>query len=162
MADIRPDFAWIRQKPARFLAFGFGSGLAPKAPGTFGTLAALPLAFLLHAVGIDGGLLVLLSAALFFWGIGICGSTEKELGKEDFGGIVWDEITAMLLITAFIPFQWSWWLAAFALFRLLDAAKPMPIKWFDQKFSGGLGIMIDDLIAALITIVLMGALQLAA
>ena len=141
----------------RFLAFGFGSGLAPVAPGTFGTLAALPVAFVLNLINVDGWLMVLLCIALFFWGIRICGYTEKELGMQDFGGIVWDEIVAMLLILAFVPFVWCWWLAAFILFRLFDALKPWPIKYFDSRIKGGFGIMLDDMIAALMTLLVLGA-----
>ena len=101
-------------------------------------------------------LLLLLCIALFFWGIRICGYTEKELGIQDYGGIVWDEIVAMLLVLSLIPFKWSWWLAAFVIFRLFDALKPWPIKWFDQWIHGGLGIMLDDLIAAVMTLMVLG------
>lgn len=155
MADIKPDFAWLRQKPICLLAFGFGSGLAPVAPGTFGTLPALPLAFVLTLMGIDGWLLAFVCVCLFMWGIRICSYTEKALGKQDYGGIVWDEIVAMLLVLAFVPFHWQWWLWAFIVFRLFDALKPWPIKWFDRRFHGGFGIMIDDLIAALMTLLVL-------
>ena len=94
--------------------------------------------------------------ALFFWGIRICGYTERELGIQDYGGIVWDEIVAMLLVLSLIPFKWSWWLAAFVIFRLFDALKPWPIKWFDRRIHGGLGIMLDDLIAAVMTLLVLG------
>ncbi|MDK8111507.1 phosphatidylglycerophosphatase A, partial [Neisseria mucosa] len=81
----------------------------------------------------------------------ICGYTEKELGIQDYGGIVWDEIVALILVLSFVPFRWSWWLAAFIVFRLFDMLKPWPITWFDSRIHGGLGIMLDDLIAALMT-----------
>lgn len=93
---------------------------------------------------------------LVFWGIRICGYTERELGIQDYGGIVWDEIVAMLLVLSLIPFKWSWWLAAFVIFRLFDALKPWPIKWFDRRIHGGLGIMLDDLIAAAMTLMVLG------
>lgn len=109
-----------------FLAFGFGSGLAPFAPGAFGTLAALPLAFVLILLGIDGLLLAFVCIVLFMWGIRICACAERETGVSDHGGIVWDEIVAMLFVLAFVPFRWTWWLAAFVLFRLFDALKPPP------------------------------------
>lgn len=100
-----------------FLGFGFGTGLAPVAPGTFGTLPALPMAFVLILLGIEGWWLAGLSALLFVAGIKICGDTERALGRQDYGGIVWDEMVAMMLVLAFVPFYWGWWLAAFAVFR---------------------------------------------
>ncbi len=138
------------------MAFGFGSGLAPVAPGTFGTLPALPLAWILHGVGLGGWPMALLCAVLFVWGIRICNEAERALGVQDYGGIVWDEIVAMLLVLAFVPLSWGWWLAAFAVFRLFDALKPWPIKWFDARIHGGLGIMLDDLIAALMSLAVLG------
>ena len=155
MADFKPDWAWLRQRPLRFLAFGFGSGLAPFAPGTFGTLAALPLAFVLILAGVDGWLLALLCAVLFGWGISICACAEKESGVSDHGGIVWDEIVAMMFVLAFVPFKWAWWLAAFVLFRLFDALKPPPVGWFDKNLHGGLGIMADDMAAAVMTLIVL-------
>lgn len=134
------------------LGFGFGCGLAPVAPGTFGTLPALPMAFVLYLAGISGWWLAALCVILFVWGVRICSYTEYELGIQDYGGIVWDEIVAMLFVLAFVPFKWGWWLAAFVLFRLFDALKPWPIKWFDLRVHGGLGIMLDDVIAALFTL----------
>lgn len=134
------------------LGFGFGCGLAPVAPGTFGTLPALPMAFVLYLAGISGWWLAALCVILFVWGVRICSYTEHELGIQDYGGIVWDEIVAMLFVLAFMPFKWGWWLAAFVLFRLFDVLKPWPIKWFDLRVHGGLGIMLDDVIAALFTL----------
>lgn len=138
------------------LGFGFGSGLSPIMPGTAGTLAAVPIAFLLCLLGMDKWVLILLCIALFVWGIRICGYTENELGIKDYGGIVWDEIVAMLLVLVLLPFRWDWWLAGFVLFRLFDILKPWPIKWFDRHVDGGLGIMLDDLIAALMTYAVLG------
>ena len=126
-----------------FFRIWFRQRLVAGCAGTAGTLAALPLAFVLCLLGIDGWILLLLCIALFFWGIRICGYTERELGIQDYGGIVWDEIVAMLLVLSLIPFKWSWWLAAFVIFRLFDALKPWPIKWFDRRIHGGLGIMLD-------------------
>ena len=133
---FRPTFAWLLRRPACFLGFGFGSGLAPIAPGTFGTLPAL------------------LCLPLFAVGIWICNQTEAALGVHDYGGIVWDEIVAMLLVLAFTPNTWAWWLAAFAAFRFFDAVKPPPIRWFDRQVSGGFGVMLDDIIAALMSLLL--------
>ncbi|MCP1659795.1 phosphatidylglycerophosphatase A family protein [Neisseria perflava] len=155
MAEFKPTFAWLRRRPVCFLAFGFGSGLAPKAPGTFGTLPALPMAFTLYLLGISGWTLALLCVALFVAGVYICNRAEQELGIQDYGGIVWDEIVAMLLILAFVPFKWYWWLAAFVVFRLFDAVKPWPIKWFDARIHGGFGIMLDDIIAAFMSLIVL-------
>ncbi|ASK27703.1 phosphatidylglycerophosphatase A family protein [Neisseria chenwenguii] len=157
MADFKPTFGWLVQRPLCFLAFGFGSGLAPVAPGTFGTLPALPLAFVLHYCGVSGWLLAILCTILFAAGIVICNTAEKLLGIQDYGGIVWDEIVAMLLVLAFVPFDGLWWLWAFAVFRLFDAIKPFPIKWFDARIHGGFGIMLDDVIAAFMTLIVMNA-----
>ncbi|MCS4534703.1 phosphatidylglycerophosphatase A family protein [Neisseria montereyensis] len=155
MANFTPDFKWLKTRPLCFLGFGFGSGLAPIAPGTFGTLPALPIAFILYLVGVSGWWLAALSMVLFIWGIKICNHTEHELGIQDYGGIVWDEIVAMLLVLAFVPFRWKWWLTAFILFRLFDALKPWPIKWLDARIHGGFGIMLDDAVAALFTILVL-------
>lgn len=152
LANFKPDLAWLKARPVCFLGFGFGSGLAPFAPGTFGTLPALPIAFILHLIGISGWWLVAFCAILFVWGIRICSQTERELGIYDYGGIVWDEIVAMMTVLAFVPFKWTWWLAAFLVFRFFDAVKPWPIKWLDARLHGGLGIMLDDIVAAVFTV----------
>ncbi len=148
MAEFKPTFSWLLSRPICLLGFGFGTGLAPKAPGTFGTLPALPLVWLCLSLGISGGWLVLLCLLLFIVGIKICDVTERELGIQDYGGIVWDEIVAMMLVLAFVPQTFFWWLSAFVLFRLFDAVKPWPIRWFDARVHGGFGIMLDDVIAA--------------
>ena len=133
--------------PAGFLAFGFGSGLAGFAPGTMGTLVAVPFAFLMKQLPLLWFWPLL--AALFLIGIYLCGVTAKRLGKHDPGGIVWDEMVGYWLTVAFIPAQWPWLLAAFILFRLFDILKPWPIRQSEKLFSGGLGIMVDDVLAAL-------------
>ena len=96
--------------------------------------------------------LAVLSVILFFIGIWICDVTERSIGVHDYGGIVWDEIAAMMLVLACVPQGLGWWLAAFAAFRFFDAVKPPPIRWFDQKVRGGFGVMLDDFIAALFAI----------
>ena len=136
----------------RLLGHGFGTGLAPKAPGTVGTLPAVFIAGLLLGCGMSKLTLGLLCIALFFIGIWICNVTERALGVHDYGGIVWDEIVAMMLIYACVPQGLGWWTIAFAVFRFFDAVKPPPIKWFDQRVRGGLGVMLDDLIAAVLSI----------
>lgn len=141
--------------PTGFLAFGFGSGLSPYAPGTMGTLAAIPFAVLLKSL--PGAWFWLTLAALFLAGIYLCDVSSKRLGLHDPGGIVWDEMVAYWLTIAFIPVWWPWWLAAFVLFRAFDILKPWPIRYVENRFGGGLGIMLDDIVAALYA---MGALAL--
>lgn len=150
-----PGWRFIRQRSYRFVAFGFGAGLAPKAPGTFGTLVALPLYGLLLLAGLSPVWIAALCVPLFLYGCHVCGRTGQDLGVEDFGGIVWDEIVAMLLVLAASPLSVSGWLAAFVLFRLFDVLKPWPIRWADSKVGGGFGVMLDDLIAAAFAIVVL-------
>lgn len=141
-----PDHRFLLRHPAHFVALGFGSGLAPKAPGTFGTLLALPLYPLLMPLSLP--LQLALIATLFLIGIPICQKTGTALGVSDHGSIVWDEIVAMLLVLTFTPPLWIWWLAAFILFRLFDIWKPFPIRQLDARLKGGFGVMLDDLLAA--------------
>lgn len=155
VTPVNPTLSWLLRRPLCWLGFGFGTGLAPKAPGTFGTLPALPLAWLLLHSGWPQPVLQLVAAALFVVGIPICGHTERQLGRPDYGGIVWDEIAAMVWILLWVPLHWCWWLAAFVVFRVFDALKPWPIKWFDARIHGGLGIMLDDWIAALFSLLVL-------
>jgi len=143
--------------PSGFLAFGFGSGLSPFAPGTMGTLVAVPFIFALKALGNPGFWIALL--LLFLLGVYLCGSVSRKLGVHDHGGIVWDEMVGYWLSAAFVPLQWPWLLAAFLLFRFFDILKPWPIRQLDKKVSGGFGIMIDDVVAALFTVLVLAALQ---
>jgi phosphatidylglycerophosphatase A len=143
--------------PTGFLAFGFGSGLLRLAPGTMGTVAAIPFAILLKALPVAAFWLLL--SAGFLLGIHLCGATAKRLGEQDPGGIVWDEMVAYCLVVAFLPMQWPWWLAAFVLFRFFDILKPWPICALDRKLKGGFGIMLDDLVAALYTMAILALIQ---
>ena len=154
---ISPDWRFLKAHPAHLLAFGFGSGLAPFAPGTFGTLAALPLFFLMLPLPLP--LYLVLVAAMFVMGIRICDITGKALGVHDYGGIVWDEIVAMLLVLAFTPHTWPWIGAAFVLFRLFDIWKPFPIRQCDARLQGGFGVMFDDLLAAMYALAALKGLQ---
>ena len=140
--------------PAGFLAFGFGSGLSRFAPGTMGTVAAIPFALLLKSLPAVAFWPLL--AGLFLAGIHICHVSSKRLGQHDPGGIVWDEMVAYWLTVAFLPVTWGWWLAAFALFRFFDIVKPWPIRQVEKRFGGGLGIMLDDIIAALFAMIILG------
>jgi len=174
-----PSFIWAFSKPSRAFAFGFGSGLAPFAPGTAGTLWAW-VAFLVGEY--------FLSTAEFFWIIGagiilgcwICGQVSEELGKKDFGGIVWDEIVAFWLVLILIMPTNLWvQILAFALFRFFDAVKPGPIGMIDRHFKHleggndsspsnlkqilwrGFGIIADDLAAAFFTLITIALLHIA-
>ena len=143
--------------PSGFLAFGFGSGLSPFAPGTMGTLVAVPFIFALKALGEPGFWIALL--LLFLLGVFICEYVSRKLGVHDHGGIVWDEMLGYWLSAAFIPLQWHWLLVAFLLFRFFDIVKPWPIRQLDSKVRGGFGIMIDDVVAALFSIIILAVLQ---
>ena len=140
-----------------FLAFGFGSGLSAKAPGTVGTLAAVPLALLLTVLPLS--LYLVLLVVMFAVGVPICSRAAEALGSKDPGGIVWDEIVAFCLCLAFVPLAWGWWLAAFVAFRFFDILKPWPVRWAERRFKGGLGIMVDDVVAAIYAITLLLAAQ---
>jgi len=140
--------------PSGFLAFGFGSGLAPVAPGTAGTLVGMLVALPLAGLPVWAGLLVV--AGAFVVGIGICNAACTKLGVHDHGGIVWDEFVGIWLVLVLVPFQWAWWLAAFVAFRLFDVVKPWPIGWLDRRVHGGFGVMLDDLIAAVYAAALLG------
>jgi len=155
--ESRPDTQFLLSHPVHFFALGFGSGLARHAPGTYGTLVGLPLFALLLLLPETTHLIII--ALLFLIGIPICTRTGTALGVSDHGGIVWDEIVAMLLVLEFTPRSWVWWVLAFALFRLFDIWKPAPIRQCDARLKGGFGVMFDDLLAALYSIATLKALQ---
>ena len=144
---VQPGWRLLFSNPAHFISFGFGSGLAHRAPGTFGTLAAFPLYWLLAPLLSDASFIFLLILA-FVLGVWVCGITGKALGIADYGGIVWDEIVSFMLVLFFTPPGWYWSLLAFVLFRIFDIVKPPPIRYFDSNWHGGLGVMFDDLLAA--------------
>jgi len=135
------------QTPSGLLAFGFGSGLAPKAPGTVGTLAAIPLYLLLAPLSWPGYLAALVVA--FVLGVVVCQWASDMLGVHDHGGNVWDEFVGFWLTLFLVPNEWHWIALGFVLFRFFDIVKPFPIKWLDKRVKGGFGIMIDDVIAGL-------------
>jgi phosphatidylglycerophosphatase A len=142
-----PDIRFLISHPAHFFALGFGSGLAPKAPGTFGTIVGLPLFYAINTFGFQTQLAII--TGCFLIGIYFCDVAGKALGVSDHGGIVWDEIAAMMLVLTITPIQWQWWLTAFILFRIFDIWKPFPIRQFDANLKGGFGVMFDDLLAAI-------------
>lgn len=144
MTAIKIPFVLLKN-PVHFLSLGFGTGLAPFAPGTFGTLVALPLYFLLQKLSLPFYLGVIVIG--FVIGIWLCEQTSQALGVHDHSGIVWDEIIGFLITMIAVPLDWRWIVAGFLLFRFFDIIKPWPIRWIDSQVSGGLGIMLDDVIA---------------
>lgn len=144
---VQPNWRFLFSHPAHLLSFGFGSGLARVAPGTFGTLVAFPFYWYLapHLSDVEFILMLILAFAI---GVRVCDITGKALGEADFGGIVWDEVVAFLLVLFFTPDGLIWQLLAFSLFRFFDIVKPQPIRYYDSHWHGGLGVMFDDLLAA--------------
>ena len=146
----------ILANPIHLLAFGFGAGLSPKAPGTMGTVVAVLIYLVLPNMPpiIYAGLILL----SFVFGIWICGKTAEDLGVHDHGGIVWDEFVGYWVTMFMAPSGLFWVLLGFVLFRLLDIFKPWPIKWADKELAGGLGIMLDDVLAGIMAALCMQAL----
>ena len=147
IANNTPTFKQLLAHPVQFLAFGFGSGLSKKAPGTMGTLVAVPLYYVL-AKFFEAAYLPIL-VLVIVCGVWICGKAAEEIGVHDHCGIVWDEIAGYLLTMYWVLFSWQNMILGFILFRLFDILKPQPIYWLDKRIGGGFGIMIDDLLAAL-------------
>ena len=144
------------RNPLHLLSLGFGSGLAPVAPGTFGTLAAIPLYLLIAQLALP---YYLATVALgFAVGVYLCGYTSATLGVHDHGGIVWDEFVGFWITMTAVPVNWQWIVAGFVLFRIFDIVKPWPVKIADTKMTGGFGIMVDDALAGLYAL---GCLQIA-
>lgn len=144
---VQPSWRFILSHPAHFISFGFGSGLFPGSPGTAGTLVAFPIFWYIKPLLTDS-LFILVLVAAFAFGVWVCEKTGRALGVADYGGIVWDEIVAFLLVLFFTPGGFFWNLLAFSLFRFFDIVKPQPIRYFDRTWHGGLGIMFDDILAA--------------
>jgi phosphatidylglycerophosphatase A len=144
---VRPNLKFLFSHPAHFVALGFGSGLAPVAPGTFGTLVAIPLAIGLRDRFGDLGYLVTVGA-FFVIGIWVSAITARDLGVADHGAIVWDEVVAFLLVLFFVGDDLTRIAFAFLLFRLFDILKPPPIRQLDAALKNGFGVMADDLLAA--------------
>ena len=143
----------VIRDPVHWLAFGFGTGLAPFAPGTWGSLPGIALWWLLPKdLLLQSGVVVV----LFLAGIWLCGESSRRLGVHDHGGIVWDEIVGMYLTLMVIPPEPLWVALAFLAFRLFDIWKPWPIRDLDHSLQGGLGIMLDDVVAALYAALLLG------
>ena len=143
MKLVKAEPNWFN--PIHLLALGFGSGAAPKAPGTWGTLVAVLIYWPLSQLSLDHYLLMLLVTSVM--GIYICGQTAKDLGVPDHGSIVWDEFVGFWITMFAAPVGWVWVVAGFVLFRFFDIIKPWPISWIDKQITGGFGIMLDDVIA---------------
>lgn len=138
-----PASVW--RNPIHFLAFGLGSGASPWAPGTMGTLAAIIPYFWFAQLALPFYLLMLLITSLI--GIWLCGRTSQDLGVHDHGGIVWDEFVGFWITMLAAPAGLIWVAIGFVLFRIFDILKPWPIRWLDRQVHGGLGIMLDDILA---------------
>lgn len=153
MTSSKPAFDL--KQPVQFLALGFGSGLAPKAPGTFGTLAAIPVFLLLTMLMPTplsyGVAVVVMSIA----GIYICGKAADDVGVHDHPAIVWDEFVGFFITMFMVPVSWQSILVGFILFRIFDILKPWPISYIDKKMTGGLGIMFDDVLAGIFALIIM-------
>ncbi|MDX1497199.1 MAG: phosphatidylglycerophosphatase A [Salinisphaeraceae bacterium] len=164
----RPDPKVIMKDPVHFLAFGFGSGLSPVMPGTAGTVIAIPL--FLAMQWLSWPVYVGVTVFLFVLGVYLCGASANKLATHDHPGIVWDEIVGYLVtMLPLLPDLlgervsaplWFWVVAGFIAFRFFDIIKPPPIKQLDQKVHGGLGIMIDDVLAGVFAAVILALLTL--
>lgn len=152
-----PQSIW--ENPIHFITFGFGSGAMPYAPGTFGTLASIPFYLLFAHLGWPLYLLVTIIIAAA--GVYLCGRTCEEIGVHDHPGVVFDEFVGFFVTMLFAPQGWIWVILGFILFRIFDIWKPFPIKWIDHQVHGGLGVVLDDVLAgiyALIVLQIIGAL----
>lgn len=151
--------AELGASPVMWLAFGGGTGLAPRAPGTVGTVPGVLLGWLLMTLAAplgDSGVIALLlasTAVLFVVGVYLCGEASRRLGVHDHGGIVFDEIVGVLLVFVLLPETWWQVVLIFVWFRVFDVLKPWPIGWLDRRVHGGLGIMLDDLLAGVYALV---------
>jgi phosphatidylglycerophosphatase A len=162
---LRPDARFLVQHPAHFLALGFGTGLAPIAPGTVGTLLAFPIFVALDAAlgpldGWPARTAFLGTLAVFFaLGVWACGRTGRDLGVADHGSMNWDEVVAFLLVLLLTPQGIAWQAVAFFLFRFFDVVKPPPIRHFDRTLKGGFGVMFDDILAAFYALLVLAAVR---
>jgi phosphatidylglycerophosphatase A len=155
-APPKLEFRLLRD-PVHVLALGFGAGLSRYAPGTVGSLVAVPLVWLLFGLGWPLRFVIVVAA--FVAGIWICGISARRIGCHDHPGIVWDEISAMLSLTLVMPRGIGWIALGFALFRFFDIFKPWPIRDLDHRLHGGLGIMLDDVAAAVFAAVLLRLIE---
>ena len=145
--------------PIHLMSLGLGSGLFKWMPGTVGTAVAAGIWWVCWVVWFPEVHTLYWHLAIvavsFLIGIYLCAATAKKLGVHDHGGIVWDEFVGFWLATVAIPLTWQWFIAAFVLFRIFDIAKPWPIRQIDKNVHGGFGIMLDDLLAGVYTLVIL-------
>lgn len=146
----------VLRDPVHWPAFGFGFGLAPVAPGTWGSLPGIAIWWVLPKEPL---IQIVAAAFMLLAGIWICGESARRIGVHDHGGIVWDEIVGMFLTLLVVPPEPAWVLGAFVLFRIADIWKPWPIRELDHRLGGGLGIMLDDVMAALYAALMLLFLQ---
>lgn len=158
MTRARPSTAFALSHPAHFIALGFGAGLSPRAPGTAGTLLAVPLWWVFGGSD-DPVLLLAMLAFLFGAGVWACGVTGRHLGVPDHGAMCWDEVVAFLLVLALVPDHPGWQAAAFVLFRAFDILKPPPVRQAEKRWKGGFGVMFDDLLAAGYTLLVLAIVK---
>jgi phosphatidylglycerophosphatase A len=151
---LRPTPAFLLAHPTHFLALGFGTGLSPFAPGTVGTLLAFPL-YAVLAQWLSPFAILLTLPVLFAIGVWATERTGRDLGVSDHSGMNWDEVVAMLLVLVFTPPTLGWQAAAFFLFRFFDVVKPPPVRQIDRAVKGGIGVMLDDILAAGYTLLVM-------
>jgi phosphatidylglycerophosphatase A len=147
----------LLRDPVHLVALGFGTGLSPVGPGTIGTLLAVPLALALLQAPLFAAVGIVAIAIVA--GVWITGKSAERLGVHDHSGIVWDEIAAFLALALVLPEGWLWLVAGFLVFRGFDIFKPWPIRDLDHRLSGGLGIMLDDLAAAVFSAVVLRLIE---
>ena len=144
------DARGLLKHPVRLVAIGFGSGLVPRAPGTAGTLAAIPVVLLAATLPLWGYLILI--TGFFILGVWVCHETTRYLGVHDHPVIVWDEVVGYMIGMIGSPITWPTIVVGFVLFRAFDILKPWPIGWLDRHATGGFGVMIDDVMAGLYTV----------
>jgi len=157
---IAPSPRFLFAHPAHLVACGFGSGLSPFAPGTFGTLFAWASYPLLRQVMSNDTLFLIFLSVAFTFGVLACDRTGRALGVTDHGAIVWDEIVPFWFILLLTPAGWLWQTAAFFLFRIFDIIKLPPADYFDEKVKNGFGVMMDDVAAAFHTLLVLAVVRL--
>jgi phosphatidylglycerophosphatase A len=158
--DGKAGARFLLSNPAHVIALSGGAGLVPFAPGTFGTLVALPI-FWIAGPRLDAGWYLAGLAALFALGVWACGVTGRAIGHADHGAMVWDETVAFLLVLFFTPVHGYWQAFAFIVFRFFDIVKPPPIRYYERVFKGGFGVMVDDIAAAFYTLIVLSVTRLA-
>jgi phosphatidylglycerophosphatase A len=154
---LRPRAGFVVSHPAHAIAFGFGAGLSPFAPGTAGTALGWAMGWALGAL--HPAALVSVVLAFFLVGLWACEVTGRHLGVADHGAMVWDEVVAFLLVLCIVPRELAWQAAAFALFRFFDIVKPPPIRQLERRFGGGFGVMFDDIVAAGYTLLVLAVVK---